>query len=236
VYFHLIFHPHLTGAISLPAERVRYANADSRPFLPINRRVLSLVLFFYSSSSITYHSFQLQYQHLALKNRNRRAKPHSRRVSTPPSLISFTNSRSPANLHPRGPYRSYVGGIYISGRWELHKYLQPNSTSSTHSHCSFGVLAHFSQLRALAATSAIRISIGRISLYIPLCVFATTLVLTNSSQLTDPKQQAATIFVVRAARELTSVVVSHSISSLYLPRTDYSTHTDLSAISFLPIK
>ena len=81
-----------------------------------------------------------------------------------------------------------------------------------------------------------RISIGRVSLYVPLCVFAAALVLANSSQLTDPEQQAAAVFVVRAARELTSVVVGHSVSSLYLPRTDYSAHTDLSAISFLPIR
>jgi len=44
VCFYLIFYPHLTGAISLPAERVRCANVDSRPFLPINRGVLSLVI------------------------------------------------------------------------------------------------------------------------------------------------------------------------------------------------
>jgi len=37
VCFHLIFYPRLTGVISLPAERVRCVNADSRPFLPINR-------------------------------------------------------------------------------------------------------------------------------------------------------------------------------------------------------
>ena len=56
VCFYLIFYPRLTGAISLPAERVRCANADSRLFLPINRGVLSLVLFFFSSSSITLHA------------------------------------------------------------------------------------------------------------------------------------------------------------------------------------
>jgi len=46
------------------------------------------------------------------------------------------------------------------------------------------------------------ILIGYISLYIPFCVFAAALVLANSSQLTDPKQQAVAVFVVRAAREL----------------------------------
>jgi len=59
----------------------------------------------------------------------------------------------------------------------------------------------------------VRILIGRVSLYVPFCVFAAALVLANSSQLTDPEQQAAAVFVVRAARELTSVVVGYSVSS-----------------------
>jgi len=56
VCFYLIFYPHLTGAISLPAERVRCANADSRPFLLINRGVFSLVLFFFLLLSISLHA------------------------------------------------------------------------------------------------------------------------------------------------------------------------------------
>jgi len=56
IYFHLIFYPHLTRAISLPTKQVRYVNANSRPFLPINKGVLSLILFFFSSLSITLYT------------------------------------------------------------------------------------------------------------------------------------------------------------------------------------
>jgi len=47
VYFYLIFHSRLTGVISLPTKRVRYVNADSRPFLPINRGFFPSFSFFF---------------------------------------------------------------------------------------------------------------------------------------------------------------------------------------------